>query len=190
MKRIIVPVLFFVMLSFSGCKLQETINLKNCEYDYHSITNLSISGVDLSKGLTPLLIPVVLSALTGNASTVPLHFTLNVDVNNPNSGAASFQALHYIIYIDSVWITEGDVTDPFYVGAGQSKILPVDIRTDIIELNKLHSRAVTENAILNFLGLSDTPSKVTLKLKPSFKVGKYTFTAPSDVTVRFTFGGK
>ena len=191
MRQIIFGILLIVIPALSGCSgLKETYNLKNCEYEYHSITNLTISGIDMSKGLSPLMIPLILNILSGNATTIPMHFTMNVDVKNPNAGAASFESMQYIIYIDEVRITDGTVTDPFRVEAGQSKILPVDIDVDIIELNKLHSRSATENALLNFLGLSDTPSKVNLQLKPSFKVGKQTFIAPNYISVDFTFGGK
>jgi len=191
MKQIFLSILFSVMLVISGCSgLKETYNLKNCEYEYRSITNLKISNVDLSKGLTPLMIPVILNILNGNATTIPMHFTLNVDVNNPNSGAASFQELKYIINVDGVKFTEGNVTEPFFVEAGKSKVLSVDIDVDILDLVKENTRPVTENAILNFLGVSDTPSKVNLRLKPSFKVGKQTFSIPDYISVNFSFGGK
>jgi len=190
MKKIVFGILLIVMPMLSGCGMKETYNLKNCEYEYQSITNLTISGHDVSKGVSPLMLPVIVSILTGNATTIPLRFTLNVDVTNPNSGAASFESMLYIISIDEIKITDGKITEPFRVEAGQSKILPVNIDVDVIDLNKLNTRPVTERAILNFLGLSDTPSKVHLQLKPSFKVAKQTFSTPGYISVNFTFGGK
>jgi len=191
MKQILYLILITVMSAFSGCTgVKETYNLKNCDYDFHSITNLTISDIDLSKGLTPLMIPVVLSILSGNSTTAPMHFVVNIDVKNPNEDAASFEKLEYIIYIDDVRITDGLVTQPFYVEGGNTKILSVDIDVDIMDLVKDNTWPVTENAIKNFLGISDTPSKVTVQLKPSFKVGKQTFAAPSYVSVNFTYNGK
>ena len=191
MKQILYLILITAMIGFSGCSgLKETYNLKNCDYDFHSITNLTIADIDLSKGLTPLMVPVVLSILAGNATSIPMHFTINIDVENPNEGAASFEKLEYIIYIDNIRITDGLVTQPFYVEGGNSKVLSVDIDIDIMDLVKENTRPATENAIKNFLGISDTPSKVNVQLKPSFKVGKQTFAAPSYVSVNFTYNGK
>ena len=190
MKQILYLFLITVLLAFTGCTgVEETYNLKNCDYDFHSITNLTISDIDMSKGLSPLMVPVVLSILTGNATSIPMHFIVNIDVKNPNTGAASFEAMEYIIYIDNIRITDGLITEPFYIEAGNSKVLPVDIDVDIMDLVKDNTRPATENAIKNFLGIGDTPSNVTVQLKPSFKVGKQTFTSPVFVAVNFTYDG-
>ena len=195
MKRVIFSILFTVMLMASGCNvLQGTLsnayNLANCDYRYKSIANIIISDVNLSNGLSPLMIPKILSILSGNASSIPLKFTLNLDVKNPNAGAAAFQSLRYIISIDDVRFTTGNFNQPFHVDAGETKALPIDIGVDIMELMHNNSRSAIENILKNFLGLSDTASKITVQLKPSFKVGEQTFTSPVFIPVNFTFGGK
>jgi LEA14-like dessication related protein len=146
--------------------------------------------MNISDGLSPLMIPKVLSILTGNASSIPLRFTLNMDVKNPNSGAAAFQSLLYIISIDDVRFTTGNFNQAFHVEAGETKVLPMEIGVDIVELMKNNSRSAVENILKNFLGLSDTASKVTVQLKPSFKVGEQIFSSPVYIPVHFTFGGK
>ena len=191
MKKIIIP----VMLLLSGCNILQTglsnaYNLANCDYKYRSISNLTISDINLSQGLSPLLIPRVLSILSGNASSIPLNFTLNIDVNNPNPGAAAFQSLLYIISIDDIRFTSGNFNQPFHVDSGETKVLPMGIGVDIMELMNNNSKSSVENILKNFLGLSDTASKVTVQLKPSFKVGEQTFTSPLYIPVSFTFGGK
>ena len=191
MKHLIYCVLFSVMMTFSGCAaLKNAYNLANCDYRYHSIANLAISDMNVANGLTPLMIPKVLAILSGNASSIPLSFTLNMNVKNPNSGAAAFQSMNYFITIDDIRFTSGNFRQPFHVDAGDTKILPMDIGVDIMELMKNNSRSAVENIVKNFLGLSNTASKVTVHLKPSFKVGEQTFTSPVYIPVDFTFGGK
>ncbi|MDR0394286.1 MAG: LEA type 2 family protein [Tannerella sp.] len=195
MKKIITGVLFSVMLMLSGCavlqsSLSNVYNLANCDYKYHSISNLTISDMNVSNGLSVLMIPKVLSILSGNTSSIPLNFTLNLDVKNPNSGSAAFQALHYIIMIDDIQFTTGNLQQAFSVGANETKQLPMAIGFDIAELMKNHSKSAIENVVKNILGLSDTPSKVTVQLKPSFKVGEQMFTSPIYIPVSFSFGGK
>jgi LEA14-like dessication related protein len=195
MKKITMSIVISLMWILSGCGSLQTgfsnaYNLANCDYKYQSISNLTISDMNLSKGISPLMIPKVLSILSGNASSIPLNFTLNIDVKNPNAGAAAFQSLLYIISIDDVRFTSGNFNQPFYVEAGETKVLPMGIGVDIMELMTNNSKSAIENIVKNFLGLSDTASKVSVQLKPSFKVGEQVFTSPLYIPVNFTFGGK
>jgi len=195
MKQVISGILCSVMLMLSGCtvlqsSLSNAYNLANCEYKYQSLSNLTISDMNLSEGLSVLMIPRVLSILSGNASSIPLNFTLNLDVKNPNSGAAAFQSMEYILSIDDVRFTTGNFRQPFHVEAGETKMLPMNIGVDIAELMRNNTKSTVENIVKNFLGLGDTASKVTVQLKPSFKVGEQTFASPVYIPVNFSFGGK
>jgi len=195
MKKIITSILFSVMLMLSGCTALQTgisnaYNLANCDYKYKSVTDIIISDINVSKGLSALMIPKLVSILSGNASSIPMNLTLNVDVNNPNSGTAAFQAMNYIISIDDIQFTTGNFRQPFSVDAGETKMLPMTIGFDIAELMKKNSRTSIENITKNILGLSDKSSKVTVQLKPSFKVGDQTFTSPLYIPLTFNIGGK
>ena len=193
MKKIIGVLL--IMLPLSGCTvlqsgLSSAYNLANCDFKYHSISDLVISDINLSQGLSPLMIPKVLSILSGNISSIPLNFTLNLDVKNPNAGTAAFQALQYIISLDDVQFTTGIFRQPFSVGAGETKQLPMTIGVDIAELLKGESKSAVQNVVKNFIGIGDQATKVTLQLKPSFQVGDQMFASPVFIPVNFSFGGK
>ena len=195
MKKIITSILFSVMLMLSGCTVLQSgfsnaYNLANCDYKYKSVSDITISEINISKGLSALMIPKLLSILSGNASSIPIDFTLNLDVNNPNTGTAAFQALSYIVSIDDIQFTTGNFRQPFSVGAGETKMLPMTIGFDIAELMKKNSRPAIENIAKNILGIGESSSKVTVQLKPSFKVGEQTFTSPLYVPVTFNIGGK
>jgi LEA14-like dessication related protein len=179
----------------SGCaalqsSLSNVYNLANCDYKYHSISSLSVSGMNLSNGLSPLMIPKMIAVFSGNASSIPLNFTLNLNVKNPNAGTAAFQALHYIISIDGVQFTAGHFDQTFSVEAGETKVLPITIGVDVAELMRSHSKSAIENIVKNFIGINGAPSKVSIQLKPSFKVGDQLFTSPVYIPVNFNFGGK
>lgn len=194
MKRLGISIIAITMVMLASCDalqtgLKSAYNLANCDYKYESISNLKISGIDMSKGLNPLAIPQILSILTGNASSIPLDFTLNLNVKNPNSGAAAFQALQYIISVDDVQFTTGNFAQPFSVNAGETKVLPMSIGLDIAQLMKSNSRSSIENIVKNFLGIGSEPSQITVQLKPSFKVGDQFFTSPLYIPVSFSFGG-
>ena len=195
MKKIISSILFAVMLMLSGCTalqsgLSNAYNLANCDYKYKSVTDITISEINVSKGLSALMVPKLLSILSGNASSIPMNLTFNLDVKNPNTGTAAFQALSYIISIDDIHFTTGNFRQPFSVSAGETKALPMTIGFDIAELMQKNTGSAIVNIAKSILGLSDNTSKVTLQLKPSFKVGEQTFTSPLYVPLTFTIGGK
>ncbi len=194
MRNLIYGILFFVLLTTSGCgslsnSLSSVYNLANCKYQYNSVSDISISGFNVSEGISPLVLPQIMAILSGNASSIPLGLTLNIDVKNPNSGAAAFQALKYIVSIDDIQFTQGSLNQAFSVGAGETKRLPVNISTDIAELMKKNSGSAVENIVKNILGLSGNSSNVTVQLMPSFKVGEQTFTSPAYIPMSFTIGG-
>ena len=193
MKKIISGILLSIMLMLSGCTalqsgLSNAYNLANCDYKYNSVSDITISGINVSKGLSPLMIPKLLSILSVNASSIPMNLTMNLDVKNPNSGTAAFQALSYIISIDDIQFTTGNFRQPFSVGAGETKMLPMTIGFDIAGLMKSNSRPAIENIAKNIIGLGDKSSKVTVQLKPSFKVGDQTFTSPIYIPLSFNLG--
>jgi LEA14-like dessication related protein len=139
---------------------------------------------------------LIINASPTSTTPIPLHFTINVDVTNPNSDAASFESLQYIISIDDVHFTTGDLTDPLRVGAGETTRYPVRIKLNYIDLIKDGQKQVVEKILLNLanndilfrlFNVEKTKSNVTIQVKPSFKVGKLTFTAPSYIPVHFSF---
>ena len=183
---------FFLM--FSGCDitkvLQSTYNMTNCEYHYRSISNLTIANINISNGISVLQMPQLLAVLNGSTSSIPLDFTLNLNVHNPNATQAAFQALQYIIQIDDIDFTNGYLTQPFNVGAGETQPLPIHIGVDIASLISNHSASAILNIVKNFIGIGSDKSNVTVQLKPTFNMGGSRITSPVFIPVSFSFGGK
>ena len=181
------------LIMMSGCDitkgLQSVYNMQHCEYRYQSITNLTVSGMNLSGGISALQLPQILGILSGTASSIPLAFTLNLDVHNPNPSQAAFQALQYIIQIDDVEFTNGQLNQPFRVDAGQTAQLPIQIGVDIVALMSNNSRSAILNIVRNFIGIGTEKSNVTVQLKPTFTVGSSQITSPVYIPVSFSFGG-
>ena len=177
----------------SGCDitkgLQSVYNMTSCEYRYNSIANLTVANMNLSNGISALQIPQILAILSGSAKSIPLAFTLNLDVHNPNLTQAAFQALQYIIQIDDVEFTTGRLTQPFSVGAGETSQLPIHIGVDIAALISKNSQSAILNIVKNFIGIGAEKSNVKVHLKPTFKVGDSQITSPVFIPVSFTFGG-
>ncbi|MDR1330533.1 MAG: LEA type 2 family protein [Tannerella sp.] len=177
-----------------GCnaaqQLQSAYNLKHCEYTYRSISNLALAGADLSRGVSTLDAVRLLAVLNGGAASIPLDFTLNVDVRNPNPSPAAFSALSYIVEIDGLEFTDGHLEQSFSVGPGETKPLPVRIGVDLARLATTHSRDAVVRIVRNFIGIGSEETRVTVRLKPSFDVGGTVVTSPVYLPVSFSFGGR
>jgi len=183
-----------VFFTFSGCDVAKqfgnAFNFTQCKFNYNSITNLSLSGTNLSRGLTAANILQLTSLLMGNAPSIPLDFTLNLDVTNPNQSAAALNGLQYILNIDDVQFTTGTINQSFSVAGGGTQVLPLQIGFDLATLLKGDSKNAILNIAKNFLGIGNQKSNVTLQLKPSFNIGGYPLTSPTYIPVSFAFGGK
>ena len=192
-KKINILLIVMSLIMMSGCDitkgLQSVVNMKNCEYRYQSITNLKVSGINISNGISVLQVPQILAILGGSTSSIPLDFTLNLDVHNPNPSQAAFQALQYIIQIDEVEFTNGMLNQPFSVDAGQTAQLPIQIGVDIATLISNNSQSAILNIVKNFIGIGNEKSNVTVQLKPTFNVGGSRITSPVYIPVSFSFGG-
>lgn len=189
--KLIAVCMLAVMTMLSGCSsLQSAYNLKNCSYNYKSISNLTLSEMNLSNGVSALNAAKILGILNGSTSSIPLDFTLNLDVYNPNTSQAAFQAMNYIIQIDDVEFTTGYLTQAFSVDAGETKQLPINIGVDLAQLISNNSKDAIINIAKNFAGIGSEKSKVTVQLKPTFNVGGSLITSPVYIPVSFSFGGK
>jgi LEA14-like dessication related protein len=181
------------LIFVSGCDitkgLQSAYTMTNCEYKYLSITDLKISNINLSNGISVLQLPQLLAILSGNATSIPLEFTLNLDVHNPNPSQAAFLALQYIIRIDDVEFTNGLLNRPFSVDAGKTAQLPIQIGVNIATLISNNSQSAILNIVKNFIGIGSEKSNVTIQLKPTFNMGNSRITSPVYIPVSFTFGG-
>ncbi len=185
--------IFPVFLILSGCNVAKELggayNMINCKYDYNSISSLNLAGMNLSNGISLAHLPQITSILTGRATSIPLDFTLNLDVTNPNQSSALLHGLQYILSIDNVQFTTGTVNQSLNIPAGGKQLLPLTIGLDLAALLKGDSKNAVEKIAKNFIGIGNDKSNITIQLKPTFMIGGYPVTAPSYIPVTFAFGG-
>jgi LEA14-like dessication related protein len=183
------------MFILTGCDVlkQEAAGLYNmtqCKYEYNSISNLSISGMNLSNGMSMLNMPKILALFSGQTSSIPLNFTLNLGVSNPNTSAALMHGLQYIVSIDGIRFTTGSVQQELNVPAGGKQTLPLNIGFDLASMMKGDSKNAVTNIVKNFVGIGSEKSKVSVQIKPTFLIGGQRIAAPMYIPIDFSFGGK
>ena len=190
MKKIIALFsLAFVMFSCDVTQqLLGTYSLTQCKYEYNSISNLSLGGVNLNANNLVSSALALTSLFT--KSSIPLQFTLHLDVKNPGTQMALLNGLQYMLDIDGIEMTTGSVDSKLQVAPGEVSKLPVNLSFDLKKAMSGQSADAIKNLALNFVGLGSEATKVTFKLKPSFTVGGQQVQSPAFIPVSFTCGGK
>ena len=167
-------------------------NLTQCKYDYNSIDNISIAGVNLGKSKSLSIANIAtLSTILGGGSlqNIPLSMTLNLDVLNPNEKAAYLNGLDYEIELNNMELANGKLDVPLRIDAGQTTVLPLTIGVDLKNLMNRYSKDRVSTEMSRFLGISPGETKVQVRLWPKVLIGDVPIKAPTYIPVTFTYGG-
>ncbi len=176
---------------------QGTYNMVNCKYDYRSLTDISIAGINISQGVSLFDAPKIMNLFTGGAKSIPVGCTVNLNVQNPNTTDALLNGMEYTLAIDGVEFTSGSVSQRLSIAPGATGVLPLSMGFDVATLLQGESRDAVIGVVRNLAGMSgmtslkaDQPSKVTLSIRPSFNVAGRRVTSPVAIPVGFSFGGR
>ncbi|MDR0232148.1 MAG: hypothetical protein LBI82_08530 [Dysgonamonadaceae bacterium] len=190
MKRII-ALCSFALVMFScnvGQSLLGAYSLTQCKYDFNSISNISLGGVNV--GSDNLVSSALALASIFTKSSIPLQFTLNLDVKNPGVQTALLNGLQYILEIDGIQMSTGALDSKIQVAPGETGKLPLNLSFDLKKAMSGQSADAIKNLALNFVGIGSEPTKVNFQLKPSFDIGGQLMQSPAFIPVSFSFGGK
>lgn len=189
---------FAVIFALSGCDVLKQIggayNLSQCEYNYNSISNLQIAGINLGNGgsIPAAKLASIATILSGggNFQNIPLSFSLNMDVKNPNPNAAFLNALDYSVIINDLEFTQGKMDIPIRIEPGQSQIVPLNMTIDLKNLMDRYSQPKVASTINAFLGITPSPTTVKVNIWPKVMVGNTPIKSPAAIPIIFNFGGK
>ena len=168
-------------------------NLSQCDYKYHSLTNIQLAGINLGDGgsLSLSNIANIATILSGTRlQNIPFNMTLNMDITNPNESVAFLNAMDYAILINEMEFTKGKMDVPIRIEKGTTQKLPISVGVDLKELMNRYSQERVAKEMSSFLGVNSEKTIVTVKLWPKVMVGNTPIKAPAAIPVVFTFGGK
>lgn len=187
--------LAIILILFSGCRgLRELKTLTKCQFRMGTLDNALLAGVNVQRvrsfeDINLLDAGRVLKSLAGGA--LPLSFTLNVEAKNPNAQQAAMGRMEWIALIDGVEIVRGANVQRVVLPAnGGTATIPLMVRADLLDvLSSSEKRERLLNFGLNLTGQDGKPSRVSLKIKPSIKVGQKSIPYPGYFTVKKDFSG-
>jgi hypothetical protein len=202
MKRTYRFLIYLILVSFGflniGCSgLMDTItNIQRLQFKLDKVTGMKVAGVGLSN-IAALSNISFLDAANLIASftqgKLPVEFTLNVLAKNPNDGtggtkntSAIIENLAWRLFIDNNETITGNVRNVSVPGVGQVTNIPIGMSFDLIKFFNSAGYDNLINLALALGGKNGSPSRITLKVKPtiSTQLGPITYPGEFDVIDR------
>lgn len=196
MKNLILACL--IVLSLGSCGInrqaQQVRALEKCEYRVIDATDISLAGTDVKKlingkAVSPVNIPGIALGLL--RKDIPLRAKLNLEITNPTSDLAAINNFEYKILINRQEIANGFVDQSVSIGSNQSVRVPLVFNANVYQF-------LTDNKIIDDISsfiagaTSGTEKKglVTLKIKPSIRVGNELVKYPGFITINKEISSK
>jgi hypothetical protein len=192
-------VLFMVLLlalTASSCNVikelgQAVSSLSRCSFKLDGVSNFQIAGISLS-GKSKLTVLDAAQALAGfGKGELPATFTLNVAVQNPNTGSggstkstATMTKLAWSLRIDDTPTISGDIPEPIEIpGTGEQKVIPLRMSLDLVQFFKDKGYEKIMNLAMALGGAQGSASRITLRAKPTMTTSLGPLTYPGEINI-------
>ncbi|MCK5840263.1 MAG: hypothetical protein KAG99_10465 [Bacteroidales bacterium] len=185
-----VSVILILLLFVSSCGVIEQVGqmktLSRCDFILKSIENISLAelSIDDMHSINDLsMMDVAMITMSFAKGQLPLKFTLNVEISNPNDQVASMNKLDWILLIDDIEMTRGVTNRRVEVLPGGKAMLPLQFNMDLTKLLSGESANAVMNFGFNLAGYDGMPSRVILKAKPTIMVGNSEIAYPGYISI-------
>lgn len=171
-------------LSFISCNFNQAKNIKDCTFSLNSISEIWVNNIsfDGKQSLMDFSPAEVASISKGLMTDMPIIFTANVKIDNPNKQKAELSALEWVLLIKDVEVANGIVDEKVKIGANQSVTIPLDVQTNTSILKKFSMNEI-KSIIFNISSSKGFPQNTTLKVKPAIKIGSKLIKAPNYFSI-------
>lgn len=185
--------ILFVTMGLASCdvlnQVAQMANFASCSFDFNSLNQIQMLGIDLSKGMTKDNLNITQGLALVNAisnKTLPVTFNVNLDVNNPNSIAASMAKMDYIISLNGKEVVSTTLNQSVSVPANSSNVVTIPIRTDLFQLFSGESADAIVNLAFKLAGASSNPVNIGIKVKPYITIGSQQLAYPDYISINKT----
>jgi len=185
----------FLILLFGSCSILEQASelqtFSKCEFRLKSVQNIRLAGINVQqiKQVSDLTLMEMAKLTTAFAARdMPLKLSLNVEVKNPNQSKAALNELAWILFIDDIEMTRGNLAKRVEIPShGGLAVLPIGIEVDLFEVLSGESADAVINFALNLAGAGNTPSRIMLKAKPTLYIGTKSISYPGYIKIENEF---
>lgn len=183
-------IILFVTMGLASCdvlnQVAQMANFANCSFDFNSVSQIQMLGIDLSKGMTRenLNISQGLALINAiNSRSLPVTFNVNVGVRNPNGIAAAMSKMDYILTLNGKQVVSTTMNNSINVPANSSSVVSIPITTDLFQLFSGESADAIVNLAFKLAGASSDPVNVGLKVKPYISINNQPLAYPDYITM-------
>lgn len=183
-------IILFVTMGLASCdvlnQVAQMANLVNCTFDFNSVNQIQMLGINLSKGMskTDLNATQLLSLADAiMRKQLPVSFNVNVDVKNPNSIAAAMTKMDYILTLNGKQVVSTTMNNGINVPANSSSVVSIPITTDLFQLFSGESADAIVNLAFKLAGASSNPVNVGLKVKPYISINGQQLAYPDFISM-------
>ena len=180
-----------VIMLISSCDViqqaTELTTFAKCKFKLNTIENINLAGVNVQKiknypKLNFMEIAQLTSAVT--SGNLPLNFTLNLKVDNPNQKQAAMNRFDWILFIDDIEMNRGVTEQRVEIPSGGDAILPLQMTMNLKKVLKGKTLKTLVNFGLNLADASNKPSRITIKAKPTIIIGGRAIPYPDFITIK------
>ena len=190
-------IIVFVALGLSSCETLTQVanqaaqmyNFVNCTFDFNNVNNIQMLGINLNRGMSKNDLNVSQLLSLTNAlinKSLPVSFNVNLDVNNPNSIAASMAKMDYILSLNGKQVVSTTLNQGVNVPANSKGSISIPITTDLFQLFSGESADAIVNLAFKLAGASSEPVNVGLKVKPYIKINNQQLAYPDFISLNKT----
>lgn len=186
-------IILFATIGFASCdvltQVAQMANFATCSFDFNSLNQIQMLGIDLSKGMTKDNLNITQGLALVNAisnRTLPVTFNVNLDVKNPNSIAASMAKMDYIISLNGKEVVSTTLNKSVNVPANSTNVVTIPISTDLFQLFSGESADAIVNLAFKLAGASSNPVNIGIKVKPYITIGNQQLAYPDYISINKT----
>ena len=183
-------IILFVTMGLASCdvlnQVAQMANLVNCTFDFNSVNQIQMLGINLSKGMTKTDLNATQLLSLADAimrKQLPVSFNVNVDVKNPNSIAAAMTKMDYILTLNGKQVVSTTMNNGINVPANSSSVVSIPITTDLFQLFSGESADAIVNLAFKLAGASSNPVNVGLKVKPYISINGQQLAYPDFISM-------
>ena len=187
-------IIFLIALGFSSCEelaqvmnqAAQMANLKNCTFDVNGLDKINMLGINLTRGMTlsDLTATQVINVTNSLMNKkLPVTFNVNLDVNNPNSIAASLGKMDYIIALNGKEVISSTFSNGFSIGPNSKGQIAIPISTDLFQLFSSETKDAVLNLAFKLAGAKSDPVNLGVKVKPYIKINNQSLAYPDYITI-------
>lgn len=193
LKPIAVILALLILFTIPACELLEQSaqvqRLRLCTFDVSHVDQVKLAGIHLRDGmgyedLNAAQVMTLTGALISNK--LPLDFTLNVKVDNPNDKTAAMSRMDYTIFVDGLELVSGALNERYEIAPGKSVVVPMRLQLELFQALSGETGDALLNLAFKLTGDDSRTSELLFRVKPYIRVSGRELAYPGYLNVNHT----